>query len=197
MTQPVKRPNLGEKALVALGSNAKSRHGSPRGTLERALAALDEGPVRVAKASRFFLTPFVPAGEAPDVVNAVALVVTELEPVELLAHLHRIETDFDRARGARWTSRSLDLDLLAMGERILPDRAGLETWMTMPFREQKHRTPETLILPHPRLQDRAFVIVPAAEVAPDWRHPLSGQTIAQMCAQLPDEELEAVRPLDP
>lgn len=197
VTQPNESSKLGEKALVAIGSNATSRHGTPRETVEAAIAALDTGPTHVVRASRLYLTPFVPAGREPDVVNAVVLVETALEPRDLLARLHEIEAAFDRARGERWTSRTLDLDIVAMGERVLPDAATLEGWIGLPLEEQMQRAPDQLILPHPRLQDRSFVLVPAADVAPDWRHPVSGLTIREMRDARPSEEVDAVRPLAP
>jgi len=139
-----------------------------------------------------FLTPFVPAGAGADVVNAIALVETALAPEALLAELHRIEAEFDRARGVRWSDRTLDLDLVAMGTLVLPNRETLARWMALPFEEQKRAVPEGLILPHPRLQERAFVLVPAADVAPGWVHPLTGQTIAEMRDALAAEDVAAV-----
>jgi len=186
---------MGENALVALGSNANSHHGPPRANVEGALDALHGGRIRVVRASGFYLTPFFPAGREPDVVNAVAIVETDLDPSALLAHLHDIESEFDRARGTRWGSRTLDLDLLAMGQRVLPDAATVERWMAMPLEDQKRLAPDGLILPHPRMHERAFVLVPAAEVAPDWRHPLTGRTIREMRDALPREDVSAVRPL--
>jgi 2-amino-4-hydroxy-6-hydroxymethyldihydropteridine diphosphokinase len=109
--------------------------------------------------------------------------------------LHAIEAAFDRERGSRWANRTLDLDLIAMGQTVLPDRATLDHWISLPFEMQKREAPEGLVLPHPRLQDRAFVLVPAAEIAPDWRHPLTGRTIAEMRDALAVEEVSAVRPL--
>jgi len=186
---------MSENALVALGSNARSRHGSPKETLEKAVIALDAGPVRVLRKSRFFRTPFFPPGTEPDVINAVVLVETALEPDALLARLHRIEAEFDRTRGTRWTSRTLDLDLVAMGARVLPDAATLRHWMTLPLSQQQRNAPDTLVLPHPRLQERPFVLVPAEDVAADWRHPLIGKTIRDMCRELPDDARAEVRPL--
>ena len=146
--------------------------------------------------SRLYRTPFIPKGQGADVVNAVALIETDLAPVALLAHLHAIEAAFDRTRGERWRDRTLDLDLVAYGDLVLPDKATVATWMALPFEEQKTRAPDGLILPHPRLQDRAFVLVPATEVAPDWVHPLTGRTIAEMCASRPADEIAAMRVLD-
>jgi len=196
VTQPTQSTIQGEKALIALGSNATSRHGSPLETLEKALAIFDRAPLRLVAKSRFFLTPFVPAGGGADVINAVALVETALKPEVLIGHLHAIEAAFDRARGARWTDRTLDLDLLAMGDRVLPDRATVARWMALPFERQKREAPDGLILPHPRMQDRAFVLVPAADVAADWPHPLTGQTISQMRDALPAADVAAVSVLE-
>lgn len=179
-------------ALVALGSNATSRAGGPRATLEAALEALDEGPVTVVARSRFYLSPFVPLGSEPDVVNAVVSCRTDLEPNELMARLHKIERDFDRTRPARWTSRTLDLDLVLVDGTILPDEATLAHWIDLPPGEQRKSAPDRLILPHPRMQDRAFVLVPAAELRPDWRHPLLGLTIREMAAALPEADRAAM-----
>lgn len=195
VTQETIRSKPGAKALIALGSNATSRHGSPQETVELALAALERDPLRLVAASRLYLTPFVPAGAGEDVVNAVAVVETALDPVALLDRLHAIELEFDRARGVRWSDRTLDLDLMAMGGLVLPDLDTLAHWMAMPFAEQRTNAPKELVLPHPRLQERAFVLVPAADVAPDWVHPVTGRTIAEMRDALPLADLAAVRRL--
>ena len=97
-------------------------------------------------------------------------------------------------RGQRWAGRVLDLDLLAIGETILPDPGIQRQWQSLPPEDQARLAPDRLILPHPRLQDRAFVLVPLADVAPDWRHPLSGLSVDQMLQALPAEDVAAVVP---
>lgn len=91
--------------------------------------------------------------------------------------------------------RTLDLDLLALGDSVLPDRATQEGWASLPLADQSRLAPDRLVLPHPRLQDRAFVLVPLARVAPGWRHPVTGLTVADMLAALPQADREAVVPM--
>lgn len=185
----------GEKALIALGGNAASRYGSPRETLEMALEVLDVGAVSILARSQMYQTPCFPAGAGPDYVNAVVLVETRLSPEALLELLHELEADFDRVRTTRWASRTLDLDLLLMDQKIRPDQSTLREWVNLSPLEQQEKAPGELVLPHPRLQDRAFVLVPAAELWPDWRHPLLGKTLAEMLADLPDAARREIVPI--
>jgi len=97
-----------------------------------------------------------------------------------LTILHKIEQDFDRKRDKRWAARSLDLDLIAHGDQILPNRDVFRHWGDLPLAAQKTKAPEELILPHPRMQDRGFVLIPLADIAPNWRHPVFGKTVQQM-----------------
>lgn len=99
--------------------------------------------------------------------------------------MHRVEAEAGRERRTRWGPRSLDLDLLDMDGLVLPDAATYGHWRDLPFERQQVEAPDRLILPHPRLQDRGFVLIPWAEIAPDWRHPVSGASVAEMCAALP------------
>lgn len=106
----------------------------------------------------------------PDYLNACATIQTTLKPQELLTVLQRIETQFGRVRRDRWGARTLDLDLLLFEEMIL------------------HSV--DLEIPHPRMLDRAFVLVPLAEIAPDWIHPVAGLSIAQLASQMNQSDVK-------
>jgi 2-amino-4-hydroxy-6-hydroxymethyldihydropteridine diphosphokinase len=181
--------------LVALGSNADSPHGGAQATVQAAVAALRRAFGDGVAVSRFFATPAFPAGSGPDFVNAAAAFRSAEAPFDILARLHEIEAAFGRSRSARWGQRSLDLDLIAVGDLVLPDAATQSHWRDLPLSEQQRIAPADLILPHPRLQDRAFVLVPLADVAEQWRHPELGLTVARMLAARPESEKAAVTPL--
>lgn len=182
-------------ALIALGSNLPSSVGDSAQTLGHAIHSLCEGGMTVAAVSRFFRTPFFPSKIAPDFVNAAILVTSALNPTEILAELHRIEQESGRLRAQRWGSRTLDLDLLAVGRAVLPEVSGQRHWMEMSSIAQNLETPDQLILPHPRLQDRAFVLVPLSDIAPDWVHPVLCKSVSEMCHELSAEDVAAVQPL--
>ena len=98
-----------------------------------------------------------------------------------------------RKRVVRWGARTLDLDLIGMGATVLPDAKTHQYWREMPLEMQKTVTPDELILPHPRLAERAFVLVPMMDVASDWCHPVTGLTIRAMHDALSDaQRLEVV-----
>lgn len=153
--------------LVALGSNLVSAEfGTSQQLLEAALNSMKKHGIEVLRHSSWYRSAPVPASDQPWFVNGVAEVSTDIGPADLLQVLHRIEAEYGRIRRRRNESRTLDLDLLAYGERVVAQ-------------------PEGLVLPHPRLPERAFVLLPLAELAPAWRHPVSGLTAAEMLAALP------------
>lgn len=182
-------------ALVALGANLPHRGQPPEVTLRHALGLVSNETVQIRAVSRFFRSPAYPAGSGPDYVNAAALLHVRICADDLLAHLHNVEAQLGRTRLARWGARIVDLDLLSHGESILPDAATEVAWRGMPVAEQVRATPERLILPHPRIADRAFVLVPLAEVAPGWVHPATGQGVGAMLAALSEADKAALRPL--
>lgn len=180
--------------LIALGSNENSIWGDCAETVQTAIAKLESLSFQPARTSHLYATPAFPAGLGPDYVNAAMAITTDISPARMLVKLHEIEALADRLRSARWGQRTLDLDLIACEDAVLPDPQTHAIWRDLPLKRQAETTPEQLILPHPRVQDRAFVLVPLADVAPDWRHPVSGQTVLQMLAALPsDQRREVVR----
>jgi 2-amino-4-hydroxy-6-hydroxymethyldihydropteridine diphosphokinase len=184
-----------QAVLIALGGNLSTDSGPPEATLQAAIGeiGLEIGPVLAA--SRLFRTPCFPAGAGPDYVNAAIRIESGAPPEVILARLHVIEARHGRARVQRWGMRTLDLDLLAVGDLVLPDAARQAEWRALPPDLQRLRAPDDLILPHPRLQDRAFVLVPLADVAPDWVHPVLGLTVTAMRDRLPADDLAGVVPI--
>src|SRR5690606_21690034 len=154
--------NVPVRACVGLGGNI----GDVAAALRAALAALDALPgTRLLRASRFYRTPAWGVAAQPDFINAAAVVETTLAPRVLLEALLAIERDHGRERaadGSRWGPRTLDLDLLLHGDAVI-DEPGL-------------------VLPHPQLHARAFVLVPLAEVAPGAEVPGRGRVDALLAA---------------
>ena len=150
--------------LIALGSSLPFSGLDSQEIVLRAFSALDR-IARLKRRSRLFETPAWPDPADPPFVNAVAAIETGLSPEGLLAALHAVEAGFGRRRSERNAPRTLDLDLLAYGA--------------------ERRSGDGLVLPHPRLSERAFVLAPLADVAPGWRHPATGRTAAEMLAALP------------
>lgn len=179
-------------AQIALGANLpRSRGSGPRETLEAALDALDAAGHRIRVRSAWYRTPAFPPGSGPDFVNGAATLETMAAPEALLDDLHDVEASLGRARGRRWTPRVCDLDLIAVGDLILPDRDALRRWIDLPP-DRRSEPPPELMLPHPRLQERAFVLVPLAEIAPDWRHPLLDRSARELRDALPAGDRQAV-----
>jgi 2-amino-4-hydroxy-6-hydroxymethyldihydropteridine diphosphokinase len=149
--------------LIGLGANLESpRWGAPRETLAAALAALAAEGVAVLARSAWYRSAPVPLSDQPWYVNAVASVATGRNARGLLELTQAVERRFGRVRGMPNAARVLDLDLLDyLGERIdEPD----------------------LVLPHPRLHLRRFVLEPLAEIAPGWRHPVLGAPVEELLA---------------
>ena len=164
--------------------------------MKEAIRRINGAGISFRAISRFWETQAFPAGSGPDYVNAAATIVTDLPAEAVLARLHEVEASLGRVRdGGRWGARGIDLDLLALGGQVFPDEQGQTAWRDLPLEEQMRRAPEELILPHPRLQDRGFVLAPLAEVAPLWRHPIIGATVAEMLTALPSASFEGMRPL--
>ena len=151
--------------LIALGSNQPGPWGNPRDMVEKALARLNGGGIRLKRASSLLVSAPFGVTDQPVFVNAVAEVESALEPGPLLARLHLIERLAGRRRTLRWGPRTLDLDLVDYHGRVQPP-------------------PARPVLPHPGIAERIFVLAPIAEIAPHWRHPETRLTAAAMLRRL-------------
>ena len=151
----------GGRSAVALGSNL----GDSRATLEAALETLNRTPGIILQAQSSWYQTKAVGPPQPDYLNGCSLLHVQMTPQQLLETLLGIEAQFGRVRKERWGSRTLDLDLLLFDDVILDTQGG-----EIP----------PLQLPHPRMRERAFVLVPLAEIAPDWIDPVSGCAIAQL-----------------
>lgn len=159
--------------LIAMGANlATERYGPPERGLAAALRSLETAGVGLIRRSSWYRSAPFPPADQPLYVNGVAEVASDLSPAALMTVLLDIEAAFGRRRGVRNAARVMDLDLIDFDGQIL-DRAGDESG-------------PALRLPHPRLSRRAFVLLPLAEIAPDWRHPENRRHIDDLIADLPE-----------
>ena len=154
MNPSTQTPNL--ICAIALGSNLGDR----LTTLEKALVALDKIPnITLKSLSSWYQT--APVGPPqPDYLNGCALLEVQLPPQKLMSTLLGVEKEFGRVRRQRWGARTLDLDIIFLGDLVID-------------------TPN-LKIPHPRREERAFVLMPLAEIAPNWLDPLTGKTVKQL-----------------
>ncbi len=168
------------RAFVALGANMPFEGVQGPDLLARALAALSDAGLSLLALSGVWQTEAWPRGSGqPDYFNAVVEVdAGDRSPAALYHLLRGVEGRFGRQRRERWASRTLDLDIVAI-ERLRGAFDGIK-------------------LPHPRMHERAFVLAPLGEIAPDWRHPESGLTVAEMLAGLPaDYRCQRIGDLSP
>jgi 2-amino-4-hydroxy-6-hydroxymethyldihydropteridine diphosphokinase len=151
-----KLPDYPIRVAIALGSNLGDR----RAHLDFAVSRL-AGLLRDLRVSSYLdTTPVDVSGEQPDFLNAAAIGNTALAPLELLGALMAIETERGRDRPFRHAPRTLDLDLVLFGDRVIDE--------------------PDLLVPHPRFRERAFVLQPLAEVAPDLVDPITGRTVGEL-----------------
>ena len=160
------------KYYIALGSNLETENMTRLEILNKALEYLPMFSISLSKVSSFWESKSYPNKNQPNFINAVSEVQSVLTPCQILCSLKKIEIILGRKINSRWGSRVLDLDLLAAGSLILPNLRTFNRWLKMPLEEQVKNQPNKLILPHPRIQDRLFVLKPLSEIDPSWIHPV-------------------------
>jgi 2-amino-4-hydroxy-6-hydroxymethyldihydropteridine diphosphokinase len=158
--------------LLAVGANTSGTYGSADQTLKMIRTLLSERDIRIVSASRIYSTSPVGNGLQPRYFNGVLAVSCPYAPGQLLRHLKVIERKAGRRLGRHWGPRPLDLDIIGFSGRVLSWSAG------------RHRPPGRVILPHPEMHRRAFVLVPLCDVAPHWRHPVFGRSAQDLLKSL-------------
>ncbi|MDC1383394.1 2-amino-4-hydroxy-6-hydroxymethyldihydropteridine diphosphokinase [Candidatus Puniceispirillum sp.] len=157
------------RIFIGLGANLTPvGYGNPREGCVAALSALAQEGVYVEKISNWYESAPVPVSDQPWYLNAVAIAKTKLDASQTLAAMHQTEVLFGRVRGLRNEARVLDMDLIDFDGLVI-SRADLT-------------------LPHPRLHDRAFVLLPLRELSPNWKHPVTCKEIGELISALPAEQ---------
>jgi 2-amino-4-hydroxy-6-hydroxymethyldihydropteridine diphosphokinase len=166
--------------LLGLGANLAGAWGPPRETLRRARQELSRAGMRMLASSHTYDTlPLGPGRQSP-YLNAVLLLEAHLAPAELLRLIKRIERSAGRRLGSRWGPRCLDIDVLDYGSRRLGWPKG-------------RRQRGSLVLPHPEMHKRAFVLVPLLEIDPHWHHPALAASGRMLLARLPRANRRGIR----
>ena len=175
--------------ILGLGANLESRHGTtgPQ-SLDLACQRLEIDGLALMQRSPWYESAAVPVSDQPWFANGVVRIATDLEPAALLVKIKEIETWFGRHDETRWAARPMDIDILDYKGQILPDAAS--------WRAHGEAERAALILPHPRLHERRFVLAPLARMAPHWLHPVLGKSATELLEGL-DDDPDGVRILDP
>jgi 2-amino-4-hydroxy-6-hydroxymethyldihydropteridine diphosphokinase len=161
---------ISQNIYIGLGANLPSAAGDPVATLELALNDIAAAGISILRRSPWYASAPVPrADDQPWYVNGVVEVATALDPAALLAVLQGLEARSGRVRSVANAPRPLDLDVIAYGAVV-------------------NSGPNPPLLPHPRMDVRAFVLLPLQAIAPDWRHPVTGRHVGELISDLPPDQ---------
>jgi len=167
--------------FIGIGGNLPSQNfGSTPEVLAKALQVIDAKVCAVVRCSPFYRSAPVPVTNQPDYVNAVIEVSTDTPASGLLDRLHLVEAEFERVRTVKNAARTLDLDLLIYQSDIIENKGKND-----------------LTVPHPRMHERAFVLLPLRDLVPDWVHPVNGRTIDELIRSLAADQRCERLPIDP
>ena len=179
--------------LISFGANIPGPLGCPAETLNQAIKEFQYQDLLILKKSQIYSSLAFPDPKKPAYLNGCLQILVNCGPNDVLCKLKAIETKMGRRTNHRWGSRICDLDLLSFESKVLPSSEIFNHWYRMPFKNQLLEKPDELLLPHPRIQDRAFVLKPLLDVAAGWMHPVHNLTVKEMFNFLPKEERDAVK----
>jgi 2-amino-4-hydroxy-6-hydroxymethyldihydropteridine diphosphokinase len=162
--------------IISLGSNVTSRWGNPSITILRACEELNSTSISIIRLSALYRTSPYGIQDQPDFVNAAAVIDTALSPIALLTVLKKVEAKAGRRTSARWGPRPLDIDIIDYNAQVF-------NWHER-SRHHLGYASRTLILPHPEIQSRIFVLRPLHDIAPSWHHPVTGASVSQLLVKL-------------
>lgn len=167
-----------EKLMIFLGLGGNlecETYGGPRRTCGAALDLLSERGVSILAHSRWYESAPVPVSDQPWFINGVVSIETRLSPGDLVKTVLAVESELGRRRSVPNAPRTIDIDVIAYDNEIIDRVDG--------------RNASDVIIPHPRMHIRAFVILPLADIAPQWRHPVTGQGIEELKGDLPKDQI--------
>jgi 2-amino-4-hydroxy-6-hydroxymethyldihydropteridine diphosphokinase len=160
------------KILVGLGANHPGPWGGPVDTIKRALGEMEHAGIAIKAVSPFYETAAIGRARQPAYINAVAQIDTPLSPEALLRRLKEIERSAGRRGGRPWGARTLDIDIIDHKGRVRHWRARKADFARAGARP--------LVLPHPLMHERPFVLRPLLDIAPDWRHPVLQRSVGAL-----------------
>lgn len=178
--------------ILALGGNLPSHVGPPIKTIDAAIKAIEAALGSPAERAGLYMTSPVPRTDQPDFCNTAIRIASAMAPHMVLDICLSIEGSFGRERRDRWSARTLDIDILSAGTLVLPSR---EAWDAHRARGDSSAIHPDLMVPHPRLDQRLFVLAPLTDLVPDWVHPCLGQTAADLHTALltvSDEDIRLI-----
>ncbi len=185
------------KYVVVLGSNLPSKFGNSAETLKKCVDEIRSQPsIKSLLESNWYISSSIIDEKEPRYVNVGIRFNTNLNPIDLLNYTSGLEKRFGRKREKRWEPRTCDIDILLCNQLILPNKAHFQKWLKLDFSDQIKLSPNELILPHPRLQERTFFLKPLIDLQPDWIHPFLGMKAKEMLDSLPPNELENIKDIN-
>ncbi len=184
-----------EKKLcwLALGSNLSYGDMQPIDVVKAAIVALKDAGLNGVRVSFFYRTAPVPKSDQPDFINCVVIGHVSHSALEMLEICQSIEISFERDRAVRWGARTLDIDILNYDGQVYPS---LDEWHVLASNVSPDTEMPKLVLPHPYMHARAFVLKPLSDVVPLLRHPVYNRTVDDLYSDLPDEDRAGVIPVE-